>query len=99
MRYLHFNTQALPSDRAVARGERIGYEGNLGFTVPSGFYHLHFETRHGATSFTCGKDGTAVDPYAPSTYMWQDQAPGDSTHQPNHADFSPAVTQWDDTVA
>jgi len=88
-RYLHFDSQTLPSQRAVARGEIIGYEGNSGNSTDD---HLHFETRHNATTFTCGKDGTAVDPYAPSTYMWQD-------NPPNHVGFSPAVTPWHDTFA
>jgi len=90
-RYLHLNAPGLPpqwpSTSSVARGEILGYEGSTGYTDPPGFNHLHFETRHGATTFTCGKDGTAVDPYATSTYMWQD-------NPPNHADFSPASASW-----
>jgi hypothetical protein len=91
-RYLHLNGAPLPTDgQAIARGAIIGYEGNTGYTDPPGFYHLHFETRVDATTFTCGKDGTAVDPYAgpysPGTYMWED-------NPPNHADFSPAVASW-----
>jgi hypothetical protein len=70
-RYLHLRDAPLPADGAsVGRGQVIGYEGNTGYTNPAGFYHLHFETRHGATTFTCGYDGTAVDPYASSTYLW-----------------------------
>ena len=75
-RYLHLRDTPLPSDgQSVARGQVIGYEGSTGYTVPSGFNHLHFETRHAATTFTCGFDGTAVDPYAPSTYMWTTNPP------------------------
>lgn len=70
----------------------LGYEGNTGYTEPPGFYHLHFETRHGATTFSCGKDGTAVDPYAASTWMWEDQPRGGQP--PNHADFAPAVASY-----
>lgn len=71
-RYLHLNAAPLPANGSqVARGVIVGYEGNTGYTDPPGFYHLHFETRHGATgAATCGKDGTAVDPYGSSTYMW-----------------------------
>jgi hypothetical protein len=75
-RYLHLNTQPIPSDGTqVARGQVIGYEGSTGYTEPPGFVHLHFETRHGATTFTCGFDGTAVDPYSGSTYMWRTNPP------------------------
>lgn len=67
-RYLHLSSYAVADGVTVERGTLIAYEGNMG--VADGSYHLHFETRHAATSFTCGKDGTAVDPYATNTYMW-----------------------------
>lgn len=74
-RYLHLSAPALPADgEQVGRGSTIGYEGSTGYTYPPGFNHLHFETRHGATTFTCGTgstEGTPVDPYASSTYMWR----------------------------
>lgn len=72
-RYLHLNTAPLPANgQFVARGEVVGYEGTTGASTGP---HLHFETRHGATTFTCGKDGTAVDPYGGSTYMWTANPP------------------------
>ncbi len=75
-RYLHLNSQALPgTGQPLGRGHLIGYEGSTG--VSSG-PHLHFETRHDATTFTCGKDGTAVDPYGvvtPGTYLWTSNPP------------------------
>jgi hypothetical protein len=76
-RYIHMEAPALPNNgQLVARGQPIGYEGNLGHTDPPGFYQLHFETRHGANTFTCNKDGTAVNPYHPSSYMWMENPPG-----------------------
>ena len=75
-RYLHLRDPALPSNgQIVSRGDVIGYEGSTGFTDPPGFNHLHFETRHAATTFTCGFDGTAVDPYDSATYMWTTNPP------------------------
>lgn len=75
-RYLHFNSPALPANgQIVARGQPVGYEGNDGLTDPPGFYHLHFETRHNATTFSCGYDGTAVNPYHSSTFMWKTNPP------------------------
>ena len=70
-RYLHLNAAPLPANGSqVARGVVVGYEGDTGDVRPAGTDQLHFETRHDATTFTCGKDGTAVDPYASNTYMW-----------------------------
>jgi hypothetical protein len=73
-RYLHLSAYAVSNGQIVGRGGLIGYEGSTGYTDPPGFNHLHFETRHGATQFTYGKaipaDGTPVDPYSGSTYMW-----------------------------
>jgi hypothetical protein len=72
-RYLHLNAPPLPgSGDPVTRGQLIGHEGNSGNSIAP---HLHFETRHAATTFTCGKDGTAVDPYVPSTYLWTTNPP------------------------
>jgi murein DD-endopeptidase MepM/ murein hydrolase activator NlpD len=82
-RYLRLNSPSLPVDGAsVGRGAVIGYEGSTGYTVPAGFNHLHFETRHDATTFTCGLDGTPVDPYAASTYMWITNPPSYPSSQP-----------------
>lgn len=75
-RYLHLNQYALPDPGdPVQRGELIGYEGSTGYTDPPGFVHLHFETRINATTFTCGRDGTAVNPYNSSAYLWSTNPP------------------------
>jgi hypothetical protein len=92
-RYLHLSSDIIDDGDTIARGEVIGYEGNVG--VADGSNHLHFETRHTATAFNCNKNstsGTAVDPYDANNYMWEDQPPGGQP--PNHADFSPAVATW-----
>ena len=82
-RYLHLQSYPLPGDgHPVERGQVIGYEGATGFTAPPGFVHLHFETRVNATTFTCGHDGTAVDPYAQSTWQWAAPYPGPPTYAP-----------------
>ncbi len=72
-RYLHLSSWAVSNGEVVGRGTLIGYEGNTG--VADGSYHLHFETRHNATAGDCCS-GTAVDPYASSTYMWIADPPG-----------------------
>jgi hypothetical protein len=72
-RYLHLSGWAVANGVVRGRGGLIGYEGNSG--VADGSYHLHFETRHGASTFTCGSDGTAVNPYSGSTYMWLTNPP------------------------
>jgi hypothetical protein len=75
-RYLHLNSQPLPGNgQPVGRGQTIGFEGSTGYVDPPGFNHLHFETRINATTFTCGKDGTAVDPYGSSPYLWSTGPP------------------------
>lgn len=77
-RYLHMDRFAasISNGQTVARGQVIGFEGDSG---DSDGVHLHLETRHGATTFTCGFDGTNVDPYAgpysPGTYMWRTDPP------------------------
>jgi murein DD-endopeptidase MepM/ murein hydrolase activator NlpD len=53
-RYLHLSNYAISDGQTVGRGGLIGFEGSTGYTDPPGFNHLHFETRHGATTFTCG---------------------------------------------
>lgn len=76
-RYLHFEAAPLPAAGAlVATGRTIGFEGTTGNSSDE---HLHFETRHGATTFTCGSDGTAVNPYSGSTYMWVTNPPSART--------------------
>jgi hypothetical protein len=74
-----------PNGSYVLRGQVIGYEGNTGFTIPDGHYHLHLETRHGAVGpATCGFDGTPVDPYGvvtPGTYMWTTNPPSYATNR------------------
>ena len=71
-RYLHLQSYTVAGGRYVTRGGLIGYEGNTGTIV----YHLHFETRHNGTpGDNCGS-GTAVNPYASSTFMWATDPPG-----------------------
>lgn len=100
-RYLHLQ-DFVGGSGSVARGEVIAYEGNTGgpwcqdppqCTIWASPYHLHFETKINATpgDYT---SGTAVDPYDSNTYLWEDNAPGDAAHAPNHADFSPAIASF-----
>lgn len=84
-RYLHLSGWAVSNGAAVARGQVIGYEGNSGVLDLSN--HLHFETRHNATGCSSGKSGIAVNPYAPSTYMW-------TTDPPSYAQAMNSVAVW-----
>jgi murein DD-endopeptidase MepM/ murein hydrolase activator NlpD len=91
-RYLHLQDYAVPNGQYVTRGTLIGYEGNT--EVPDGSYHLHFETRHAATTFTCGFDGTAVDPYASETYMWSTDPPSYYAGTDTIGWFRPGDKSW-----
>jgi hypothetical protein len=74
-RYLHPQSAAYPSDgQIVERGQLVGKEGDTG---DADGYHLHFETRHGATTFSCpfGGDGTNVNPYDSQSFMWSTNPP------------------------
>ena len=69
-RYLHLSRTVVTDGQTVERGAVVAYEGNSGTSA----FHLHFETRHGAGTFTC-LSGTAVDPYYSGTYMWRTNPP------------------------
>jgi hypothetical protein len=87
-RYLHLQGYAIAYGPSVSRGQLIGFEGDTGDVRPLGTDQLHFETRHGASAFTCGSDGTAVDPYAAGTYMW-------ATNPPSYAEGETiGVSSW-----
>jgi len=73
-RYLHLSGRTVSNGQVVGRGVLIGYEGNTG--VADGSYHLHFETRVDAPDPSACKSGTAVDPYASTTYLWIADPPG-----------------------
>jgi hypothetical protein len=70
-RYLHLSSRVVADNQLVARGQLIGYEGMTG----DDDNHLHFETRYGATTWPSCCSGTAVDPYAAGTYMWETNPP------------------------
>lgn len=80
-RYFHLDQPANPppGGASVPRGGLIGFEGTTGNSTD---YHLHFDTRHGASTFTCGKDGTSVDPYAQATWLWTVAYPGPPAYPP-----------------
>jgi hypothetical protein len=77
-RYLHFDTPGTPppwpSTQTMDRGWIVGFEGSDGVSTGP---HLHFETRVNATTFSCGFDGTAQDPYGSTGYyLWTLNPPG-----------------------